>query len=75
MWLCDQFREYISYWEARSNLPSRAYGLMKLDPEVKALQSFGKRAYTNEMVAQRTIINDLMGGMLSKIIMIAKCVC
>lgn len=65
MWFCDQFREYVLYWESRSDLPSRAYGMVKLDPEIKALQSFGKRAYTNEMVAQRTIVADLMGGMLT----------
>jgi len=62
MWLCDRFKEYASDWESRNDLPPRAYGMVKLDPEVKALQSFGKRAYTNEMVAQRTIISDLMGG-------------
>lgn len=64
MWFVDQLREYILYWESRSDLPSRAYGMMKLEPEIKALQGFGKRAYTNEMISQKTIINDFMGGML-----------
>lgn len=62
MWLCDRFKEYAVEWEGRTDLPARAYGKVKLDPEIRALQSFGKRAYTNEMIAQRTVINDLMGG-------------
>lgn len=65
MWFVDQLREYILYWESRNDLPSRAYGMMKLEPEIKALQGFGKRAYTNEMISQRTVINDFMGGMLT----------
>lgn len=46
----------------REGLPTRAYGMVKLDPEIKILESFGKRAYTNELNAQRTIINDLLAG-------------
>jgi protein transport protein DSL1/ZW10 len=62
MWLSDRFREYAAEWNSRTDLPPRTYGKVKLGPEIKALQSFGKRAYTNEMISQRTIINDLMGG-------------
>ena len=40
----------------------RAYGKVNLEPEIKVLLTFGKRAYTNEMNAQRTIITDLLGG-------------
>jgi len=39
--------------------------MVRLDPEIKMLESFGKRAYTHELNAQRTIINDLLAGMSS----------
>jgi len=57
-WPC----RYASEWESRNDLTPRAYGMVKLDPEIKVLQSFGKRAYTNEMTSQRTIVNDILGG-------------
>ena len=62
MWLCDKLRDFASGWAQRNDLAPRAYGMVKLDPEIKVLESFGKRAYTNELNAQRTIINDLLGG-------------
>jgi hypothetical protein len=62
IWLCDKLREFQSEWEKRTDLTSRAYGKVKLDPEIKNLESFGKRAYTNELTAQRTIVADLLGG-------------
>ncbi len=37
--------------------------MVKLESDIKVLESFGKRAYTNELVSQRTVINDLLGGM------------
>jgi centromere/kinetochore protein ZW10 len=62
IWLCDKLVEFQSEWEKRTDLSSRAYGRVKLGPEILNLESFGKRAYTNELNAQRTIINDLLGG-------------
>ncbi|KAF4626360.1 hypothetical protein G7Y89_g11800 [Cudoniella acicularis] len=62
MWLSDQLRDFASEWKQRKDLSDRAYGMVKLDPEIKALESFGKRAYTNELITQRTIIKDLLGG-------------
>lgn len=65
IWLGDQLNDFIKAWKARDDLPARTRGLLKLDPEIKVLQSFGRRAYTNELNGQRGVINDLMGGMLS----------
>jgi len=36
--------------------------MVKLDPEITALKNFGKRAYKEEMVDQRRIIADTLGG-------------
>ena len=62
MWLVDQLTSFVANWKARDDLPPRAYGMVKLDAEIVVMESFGKRAYTNELNAQRTIINDLLGG-------------
>ncbi|KAH6694901.1 centromere/kinetochore protein-like protein zw10 [Leptodontidium sp. MPI-SDFR-AT-0119] len=62
MWLSEHFQQFLSDWQNRDDISPRAYTLVKLEPETKVLVSFGKRAYTNELNAQRTIINDLLGG-------------
>ncbi|KAL2068605.1 hypothetical protein VTL71DRAFT_14942 [Oculimacula yallundae] len=62
IWLSERLEQYAREWKNRDDISPRAYNLVRLDPEVKVLISFGKRAYTNELNAQRTIINDLLGG-------------
>lgn len=68
MWLSERFQEFLSAWENRDDISPRAYNLVKLEPETKVLISFGKRAYTNELNAQRTIINDLLNGMMNPLL-------
>lgn len=62
VWLSEKLKEFSANWKNRDDLPPRAFGMVRLDSEIKILESFGKRAYTNELNAQRTIINDLLGG-------------
>ncbi|KUJ07758.1 centromere/kinetochore protein-like protein zw10 [Mollisia scopiformis] len=62
IWLAEKLKDFITSWNAREDLSPRAYGMVRLDSEFKVLESFGKRAYTNELIAQRTIINDLLNG-------------
>ncbi|KAH6673050.1 centromere/kinetochore protein-like protein zw10 [Halenospora varia] len=62
MWLSDQLKEFSAKWKQRRDLSDRAYGMVRLDNEIKALEGFGKRAYTNELIAQRTVLRDLLGG-------------
>ncbi|KAF8850831.1 hypothetical protein BDZ45DRAFT_184064 [Acephala macrosclerotiorum] len=62
IWLSEKLKDFVSAWSTREDLSSRAYGMVRLDSEIKVLESFGKRAYTNELNAQRTIINDLLNG-------------
>jgi len=62
MWLSENFGNFLTEWNNRPDLTPRAYGMVKLEPEIKVLTSFGKRAYTSELVEQRTIISDLFGG-------------
>ena len=65
MWLAERLRDFAADWTAREDLNSRTHGKVKLDPEIQALEKFGKRAYTSEMTVQRTILNDLLGGKYS----------
>lgn len=66
IWLCDKLTEFQSEWDQKFNLTShRTYGKVKLEPEIKNLESFGKRAYSSELTAQRTVITDLLGGSCS----------
>lgn len=37
--------------------------MLRLDNDVKTLQSFANRAYTNELAIQKTVLRDLLGGM------------
>lgn len=62
MWLSDQLRSFTADWANRTDLAPRAINLVKLTPEIKALESFGRRAYRNEMNTQRITINDLLGS-------------
>ena len=63
LWLAERLSDFVIAWKAREDLPPRATALVRLDSEIETLKSFGKRAYTNELNAQRTVINDLLGGM------------
>ncbi|KAJ5346439.1 hypothetical protein N7541_008921 [Penicillium brevicompactum] len=38
------------------------HGLSRLQPDVEALEKFGKLAYSKEMQTQRTIVTDLLDG-------------
>ncbi|EKG14672.1 RZZ complex subunit Zw10 [Macrophomina phaseolina MS6] len=43
-------------------LSSRPSKLLRLEPTLKAIESFSKRAYGKEMESQRTILRDLLDG-------------
>ena len=36
--------------------------MLRLDNDVKSLQNFAARAYSNEMNIQKTILKDMLGG-------------
>ncbi|EHK99828.1 putative Centromere/kinetochore protein zw10 like protein [Glarea lozoyensis 74030] len=61
MWLSEQLNNYQEEWKQRKDLSDRSYGKVRLDQETKTLESFGKRAYTNELVSQRTTLKNFLG--------------
>jgi centromere/kinetochore protein ZW10 len=62
MWLTEQLREYTTKWTQQEDLNPRTRGKVKLDSEIQTIEKFGRHAYAQEMSTQRTILNDLLGG-------------
>ncbi|KAI0490577.1 hypothetical protein F4859DRAFT_12755 [Xylaria cf. heliscus] len=62
IYLSEQMSEITSNWKSRDDLALRAKSMLRLDNDVKALQSFASRAYSSEMTTCRTILRDLLGG-------------
>jgi centromere/kinetochore protein ZW10 len=65
--LADQIRSFINKQaqkDANSTLPThlRPSARLRLDNDIKALETFAKRAYSAEMESQRTIIRDMLDG-------------
>ncbi|KAI1746075.1 hypothetical protein F4680DRAFT_9779 [Xylaria scruposa] len=61
-YLSEQLSEIASNWKLRDDLAPRAKSMLRLDNDIKALQSFATRAYSSEMTTCRTILRDLLGG-------------
>ncbi|KAL8342580.1 hypothetical protein RB601_004878 [Gaeumannomyces tritici] len=64
-YLAGRLADYAAAWKAREDLTSRARNMLRIDNDVKALQAFANRAYSNEMSTQKTIVKDLLGGQQS----------
>jgi centromere/kinetochore protein ZW10 len=65
--LADQIRSFVNKQaekDATSTLPAhlRPSSRLRLDNDIKALETFAKRAYSAEMESQRTIIRDMLDG-------------
>ncbi|KAI5200148.1 hypothetical protein E4T39_05838 [Aureobasidium subglaciale] len=65
--LADQIRSFVvkqTEKDMTSTLPShlRPSSRLRLDNDIKALETFAKRAYSAEMESQRTIVRDMLDG-------------
>ena len=61
-YLAGKLADYASAWKTREDLTSLARNMLRIDNDIKALQVFANRAYSNEMSTQKTIVRDLLGG-------------
>lgn len=61
-YLAQRLGEFAAAWKERDDLSPQARTLLRLDSDVKTLQSFAARAYSNEMNLQKTVLRDLLGG-------------
>ncbi|XXG99875.1 hypothetical protein Hte_006216 [Hypoxylon texense] len=62
IYLAERLSDVSKEWKTREDLTPRAIAMLRLDNDIKALQSFAARAYSSEMSTQRTVLRDLMGG-------------
>ncbi|KAI8960574.1 hypothetical protein F5Y11DRAFT_329475 [Daldinia sp. FL1419] len=61
-YLSERLLDLSKHWKDREDITPRAVTMLRLDNDIKALQSFATRAYSSEMSTQRTILRDLLGG-------------
>ncbi|KAF4808892.1 Centromere/kinetochore protein zw10-like protein [Colletotrichum siamense] len=62
MYLSEKLSELASAWKSRADLTTRAQNMLRIDNDIKSLQNFATRAYTNELGVQKTVLRDLLGG-------------
>lgn len=61
MYMAERLAEFSSTWKQRGDLTPRALSMLRLDGDVKTLQNFANRSYSNELNMQKTILQDLLG--------------
>ncbi|KAI1639665.1 hypothetical protein F4809DRAFT_595168 [Biscogniauxia mediterranea] len=61
-YIAEQLSAFSKDWKAKKDIVPRAITMVRLDNDIKTLQSFAARAYASEMSTQRTVIRDLLGG-------------
>lgn len=66
MHLAERLAEFSHEWKERQDLTKEARDLLRLEDDVKSLQSFANRAYSSEMATQKTVVRDLLGGKLRR---------
>lgn len=63
MHLSERLAEFAQGWQARQDLSKKARDMLRLEDDVKSLLSFANRAYSAELITQKTVVRDLLGGM------------
>ncbi|KAI0834607.1 Centromere/kinetochore Zw10-domain-containing protein [Hypoxylon sp. FL0890] len=61
-YISERLSDFTKNWKTREDLTPRAIAMLRLDNDIKALQSFANRAYASEMSTQKTVLRDLLGG-------------
>jgi len=62
MYIAERLSEFSANWKEREDLTPRAKTMLRLDNDIKTLQSFANRSYGAEMNLQKTVLQDLLGG-------------
>jgi len=61
-YLSEQLVGFAAAWKKRDDITTRAQNMLRLDGDIKSLQNFANRAYSNEMNIQKTFLRDHLGG-------------
>nr|XP_036579173.1 centromere kinetochore protein [Colletotrichum truncatum]KAF6786659.1 centromere kinetochore protein [Colletotrichum truncatum] len=62
MYLAERLADLALTWKSRTDLTTRAQNMLRIDNDIKSMQNFATRAYTNELGVQKTVLRDLLGG-------------
>lgn len=62
MYMAEKLGDVAERWKSRDDLTPRARSMLRIDNDIKGLQGFANRAYTDELGVQKTVIRDLLGG-------------
>ncbi|UNI19654.1 ribosome bioproteinsis protein ytm1 [Purpureocillium takamizusanense] len=65
MYIAERLSHFSAAWKEREDLTPRAKTMLRLDNDIKTLQSFANRSYGAEMNLQKTVLQDLLGGLQS----------
>lgn len=60
--MAEKLIDFAAAWKERTDISTRARSMLRLDNDVKSMQSFATRAYSNEMSTQKIVLRDLLGG-------------
>jgi centromere/kinetochore protein ZW10 len=61
-YLSERLAEFAAEWKHRDDISTRAQNMLRLENDIKSLQTFANRTYTNELAIQKTVLRDLLGG-------------
>ncbi|KAH8908938.1 hypothetical protein BR93DRAFT_977027 [Coniochaeta sp. PMI_546] len=61
-YMAEKLVDFAAAWKERTDISTRARSMLRLDNDVKSMQSFATRAYSNEMSTQKIVLRDLLGG-------------
>jgi centromere/kinetochore protein ZW10 len=61
-YMAERLVDFAAAWKERTDISTRAQNMLRLDNDVKSMQSFATRAYSNEMNTQKVVLRDLLGG-------------
>ncbi|KAK4177699.1 hypothetical protein QBC36DRAFT_326427 [Triangularia setosa] len=61
-WLSEKLADFATTWKTRQDISTRAQNMLRLDNDVKSLQGFANRAYTNELGLKKMMLRDRLGG-------------
>jgi centromere/kinetochore protein ZW10 len=60
--MAERLVDFAAAWKERTDISTRARNMLRLDNDIKSMQSFATRAYSNEMNMQKVVLRDLLGG-------------
>lgn len=60
--MAEKLSVFAAIWKERTDISARAQSMLRLDNDIKSMESFATRAYSNEMSTQKVVLRDLLGG-------------